>query len=379
MTHDLSLAQLKAVQDEIEGLQDYFADKDPKRIYRRAFHAKGFCVRAEVRIDASKVPKELQHGIFSKSRVLPAWVRYSNGLGKVQADLSPDVRGFAVKIFADGKEAGFNGAQSRALPSGKPGGKTLDILNTNGAVPTTNTLPALVDFQRDTQAQAFYKLPVTATRFFSGHPTILALLLTRTIPPIRSLAHERFWSGSPYTIGSTHVKYSFTPNHNVNRRNGDPRTIGNNRLLDFSSYTAHIAGASFKKRLQALQKIYSELKKTVKHKDYLSRDIWQRLGERPLEYDLQVQLFKDETLTPLQDLYNEWTEEESKSFTIAKLHIPQQRLDPALQDKCENASFNPGHFVKGHGTPSFLNHGRFHAYHKSASNRYNHNQNPESL
>jgi catalase len=58
--------------------------------------ASGF-VQVEFRV-LHKLPEEVRVGIFGEDRAYPAWIRYSNGSGKVQEDSVGDVRGMAVKL-----------------------------------------------------------------------------------------------------------------------------------------------------------------------------------------------------------------------------------------------------------------------------------------
>ncbi|MBP6355551.1 MAG: hypothetical protein KA318_07620, partial [Nitrosomonas sp.] len=60
------------------------------------FKAHG-CVKAEFHV--LPLPDAMQIGIFAKARTYPAWIRYSNGSGKVQDDSVGDGRGMAVKLM----------------------------------------------------------------------------------------------------------------------------------------------------------------------------------------------------------------------------------------------------------------------------------------
>ena len=70
------------------------------------FKAHG-CVKAEFRV--LPLPDAMQIGIFAEARTYPAWVRYSNGSGKVQDDSIGDGRGMAIKLM--GIESSQSGTQ----------------------------------------------------------------------------------------------------------------------------------------------------------------------------------------------------------------------------------------------------------------------------
>ena len=77
---------------------------------RRGAHAKAHgCVKAEFRV-LSNLPEEVRAGIFrEEARAYSAWIRYSNGFGKVQEDSAGDGRGMAIKLM--GVERSQTGTQ----------------------------------------------------------------------------------------------------------------------------------------------------------------------------------------------------------------------------------------------------------------------------
>ena len=76
---------------------------------RRDAHAKAHgCVQAEFRV-LDNLPEEVRVGIFGETRAYPAWIRYSNGSGKIQDDSVGDGRGMAIKLM--GVERSDSGTQ----------------------------------------------------------------------------------------------------------------------------------------------------------------------------------------------------------------------------------------------------------------------------
>src|SRR4051812_25039294 len=73
--------------------------KRAKPKLHRALHAKanlGLEAQFEVLPD---LPAEARIGMFAEPKSYTAFVRYSNGAGRHQADAKPDVRGIAIKVL----------------------------------------------------------------------------------------------------------------------------------------------------------------------------------------------------------------------------------------------------------------------------------------
>jgi len=70
------------------------------------------------------------------------------------------------------------------------------------------------------------------------------------------------------------------------------------------------------------------------------------LRESDVCFDFCVQLFIDEKRTPIEDAYIEWKESDSPPIPIATLTIPQQEIDPRLQQDMEHMAFNPWNTVE---------------------------------
>src|SRR5205823_769228 len=66
---------------------------------RRSVHAKmQACVRAKFDVEPDLEP-ELRHGLFGAPRSYPAWIRFSNGSGKIEPDTQNDAHGMAIKVL----------------------------------------------------------------------------------------------------------------------------------------------------------------------------------------------------------------------------------------------------------------------------------------
>jgi catalase len=78
---------------------------------------------------------------------------------------------------------------------------------------------------------------------------------------------------------------------------------------------------------------------------YLREKLREALREGEIQFDFCVQLFVDEKRTPIEDAYIEWKESDSPPIPIARLAIPQQELDPQLEQAIEHMAFSPWNTV----------------------------------
>jgi len=71
-------------------------------------------------------------------------------------------------------------------------------------------------------------------------------------------------------------------------------------------------------------------------------DVVARIAQGPLAFDLQLQFFTDESVTPIEDPTVDWT---TPYVTVARLTIPQQDTTSpegqALQEHVEGLAFDP--------------------------------------
>jgi hypothetical protein len=158
------------------------------------------CVKAEFRV--LPLPASMQTGIFAEARNYPAWIRYSNGSGKVQNDSVGDGRGMAIKLM--GVESGQSGTQ--------------DFVMVNHPVFFVRNAADYVEFQKAIAQDALSKF------FFPGfNPLNFRLHELATAIAIRSKKVDnpldiQYWSATPYRFGdNTAMKFSVRPCGKPNR------------------------------------------------------------------------------------------------------------------------------------------------------------------
>ncbi len=248
------------------------------------------CVQAEFRV-LQKLPKELQVGIFAEPRTYSAWIRYSNGSGKIQDDSVGDGRGMAIKLM--GVERSESGTQ--------------DFVMVNHPVFIVRNAADYVDFQKaiaeDSPLNFFF--PGLNPFNFRLHELRIANAI-RTANVANPLS-TRYWSMTPYLFGDTAMKFS-------------ARGCEAASLLDKTSSS-----------------------------NFLRENMQKHLARNEACFDFLVQLRKPTGEMPIEDPTVEWSEKDSPFIPVAQITIPPQEFDSPGQLKfCENLSFTPWHAVPEH-------------------------------
>lgn len=105
------------------------------------------------------------------------------------------------------------------------------------------------------------------------------------------------------------------------------------------------------------------------HKEnYLREKLRDSLRKGEVCFDFCVQLFVDEQRTPVEDAYIEWKESDAPPVPVATLILPQQEIDPQLQQDMESMAFNPWN-TRDFTPLGLINLARKKVYAASATNR----------
>jgi hypothetical protein len=287
--------KLEALASVLHGLQVERAAGKPAD---RALHAKANAgLSAELRV-AANVPDELRVGIFGKpGTTYRAYVRYSNGSGTRGHDKKADVRGIAVKLL---------GVPGKKLIPGMEAATTQDLLLVRSPSTPTRTAAEFIALVEAAEKPALLPIrlavKVGPVRAFQ----ILAAALPGLRAPQLPLAATTFFSALPIRWGAHAVKLTLAPHDSapaVVPERGSPTGLGD--------------------------------------------ELAERLAKGPVIYDLCVQLFVDETTTPIEDPTVTWTNAASPPQKVAELVIESQ--DPSsergkkLTAFVETLSFDPWH------------------------------------
>ncbi len=257
----------------------------------RDAHAKGQgCVKATVRIDPD-LPAALKFGVFAKPQTFRAWIRMSNGAPVRQADRVPDGRGMAIKLV------GVDGP--KLIPDER---RTQDFVMINNPVFFS---PDAASYE----AVALALLHGTARAFLAAHPAVGKIIAETASHNVDNMFTQRYFSMSPYLLGSTYVKFATRPIPCPT-----PNRLG-----------AVPAGSTDPNALRA--QMIADLHR----------------GDAC--YELQLQPRTDPERMLVESASSLWDETKAPFVDAAFIQIPKQTFDsPAQQKFCEeNLAFSPWH------------------------------------
>ncbi|MEZ4474969.1 MAG: hypothetical protein R3F60_30090 [bacterium] len=275
---------------------------------RRAFHAKGLGLRARLTIHDTVAP-ELCVGLFQPGAGYDAVVRLSNAADA--DDRQPNLHGLALRVM-DGSKTGQ------------------DFLATSAPVSHVADAAAQAEVGL---ALAHGTLKGALKLLFSRGPVftvkVLGTLSKQTKTRATSLAALSYYSRAAFRFGPVAARFFFRP---VNPGPA-PGFDGPHRL---------------------------------------TADLTHRLKAGPLRWELALQRFVSEEVTPIEQGDAAWPLDVAPAEVVATLEIPAQDVDGAVEEALardvETWSFSPFNTV--HHTPlGRLNRGRKVAYDASMAGR----------
>ncbi len=335
-----------AVRDAINQVVDASQKllKTNERPVQRDQHPKQHgCVRARF-VVGKNLDSRYRQGLFQEPRVYEAWIRLSNGAH--HDDRKPDAHGMAIKLM------GVEGPQ--VLPAERDA-KTQDFVLVDN--PTFIVRDA-IEYRRFSEVllKASGKAPSSVYSLLGlvlgGPPRFLMTLLLLSLSPgrfstflrlirfaskrIANPVTTRYWSTTPYRFGNTCMKFSAVP---ADFPGGPPAECP----ID-DSYEALV---DFLRPAVATQTVTPQA--SGNSPDYLREALARTLAMRGAVYLFQVQLFRDDGTTPIEDPTVEWPEEAAPFHTVGWIWIPRQVIDtPGRMAFGENLSFTPWHAITAH-------------------------------
>lgn len=276
------------------------------------FKAHG-CVKAQFRV--LQLSNEISIGIFAEAREYPAWIRYSNGSGKVQDDSVGDGRGMAIKLM--GVERSQSGTQ--------------DFVMVNHPVFFVKNAADYVEFQKalveDSPIKFF--LPGANPLNFRLHELAIATAIRSR--KVDSPLDIQYWSATPYRFGDTAMKFS----------------------------------------ARACDKPVKSSSAETTSPNFLRENMQKHLDHGDACFDFMVQLRKHAAEMPIEDPTVEWNEKDSPFIPVAKITIASQQFNTPEQLKfCEDLSFTPWHAVLDHQPLGGINRVRKAVYETSSRIRH---------
>jgi hypothetical protein len=284
----------------------------------RALHRKQLTAAQGTLEVLDGLPSHARHGLFARPHDYDVWVRLSNGGMDRAADRTPDIRGFALRVLGvQGDSALGNGAA-----------KSQDFTLINQEV---------FGFAN---ADQFVGFVVAASR---GKGDLLRHLFKRygLLGGPRKLAHMLKSVGKPFSGFATEPLYSAAP-----MANGP--YAARVRLLPAKTNGTPVPGAS---------------------EDW-AVDFSARLARQPLHWDLQLQFYIDEELTPIEDASLNWLAPYS---TVARLMLPRQDISSpegrAFAEQVEACVIDPWQALAAHRPLGDVQRARKVVYYESQKGR----------
>lgn len=254
----------------------------------RALHRKQLAaLRATLDVPAD-LPEYARQGLFKVPNRYDAWIRLSNGGFNRAPDKVGDIRGFSVKVL------GVSGA---AALGGEAVSQDFALINRNTfSSATSEDFTKLVTTGGSTPGAAVLRLLKNP-----GLLPQLRAVSTAFKTPFSGFATHNFFSAAPITYGPYAVRV---------------------RLVATSDQVNPSAS------------------------DDWAADVYDRLIDNQLAYDLQVQFFVDEATTPIEDASADWAA--APFLTVARLTVPRQKPDETLATQVEAARFDPWNALTDH-------------------------------
>jgi hypothetical protein len=313
---EAELATFAALARGIMQVQEKNRRRSGASAVDRAFHAKSALgvenARLVVRDD---LPRELRQGCFQAGAELPVTVRLSNANPTAQCDIAKDMRGAAIRI---------DGGQ----------GRVHDLLMTDYEVsPAANAREFVAMTQalagRSSEVSRLLGLVMRLPPKVGVRTTVRIILnLHSSAQPTSSLAGLTYWSrGAIRWDAAGPVRYRLRP--------------------------VSVAAGS-----------------DTYGPDRLRTDLAVRLAMGDIEFELGVQRYVSEQLTPVEDASKRWV---GPWEPVARLIVPRQDLDTAearlVERRVGQLAFNPWNTTEEFRPLGNLNRARRAAYEASSAHR----------
>ncbi len=273
------------------------ARKSAKYGNGRALHRKQLTAAQGTLEVLPDLPEFARHGLFASPGVHEVWVRLSNGGMDRARDAVLDICGFALRVF------GVNG--DSALGNGPAKSQDFTLINQEKFAFARSD--EFVDFvvAAANGNGALLKFLIKRYGLFGG-PARIAQMLKTVSRPFGGFATEALFSNVPMACGPYAVRV---------------------RLVPADSNGKATPGAN---------------------KDW-GGDFSARLRQQALHWDMQLQPYVSERLTPIEDASINWT---SPYTTVVRLTLPQQDTTSTqgreLSEKAEASVFDPWQALAEH-------------------------------
>jgi hypothetical protein len=355
-----SAAHEYEVRDAIDQVVDasrMLLDTNARPVPRDQHPKQHGCVQARFVI-GKNLESRYRQGLFQEPRVYEAWIRLSNGAQ--HDDRKPDAHGMAVKLM---------GVAGRKVLDAEADATTQDFLLVDNptfivrdALDYRGFSELLLKAKGKEPSSVYNLLGLVLSGPFRSFLTLLLLSLSpwRIFTFLRLIRFAnkrianplttRYWSTTPYRFGDTCMKFSAVPADFA----GGPPAEG-------PSDDSYEAFADFLRPAIAMDAAAPPARENSPN--YLREALARTLSARGAVFLFQVQLFKDDATTPIEDPTVEWPEDSAPFHTVGWIWVPKQVFDtPGRMAFGENLSFTPWHAIPAHEPLGEINLVRKHVY-----------------
>ncbi len=294
------------------------AQKSKKYGEGRALHRKQITA-AKGSLDVlDGLPPFAAHGLFARPGNFGVWVRLSNGGMDKASDNKPDIRGFSFRVL---------GVQGDSALGNGPA-KSQDFTLINQEKFAFSGSDEFVGFVVAASGGGGALIKYLFSRYgLLGGPRQIVNMVKAMKKPFGGFATETMYSAVPLACGPYAVRARLVPSASNGPANPGAE---NDWGVDFSA----------------------------------------RMAKQALTWDLQLQPFVNETLTPIEDASVNWS---SDYVTVARLTVPKQKAESsqgqALSETVEAAVFDPWQALAAHRPLGDVQRARKVVYYQSQKGR----------
>ena len=348
-------SNIRTITDDIKS---YIARSDKVsdiNYHTRDAHAKGYCaLKAKFEI-LDNIPKEYAQGLYSKSGIHDAVIRFSNGASRVSPDRKLGLaQGLAIKVFD---------VPGEKLAPGEEDSTTFDFNLINHPVFFCNRIEDYAYISK-----LFLELPEYAEKGARGRAKLAFNWLTNygsSLPSKESFKTFKALNGFTMIEPKNTLLYDFHSQGVV--RHGD--YMAKIRVTPTAASTKKITRRDLD--VDAKQEAIRPL-------------IIEEIREHDYQFDVQIQLCRNLKKQPIEEITTEWKESDAPFVTVATLTIPCQDVpDDGNFEIMENLSFTPFRCLAENRPIGNLQQSRLKAYQIASETRHKLNdvkrQEPKSL
>lgn len=252
------------------------------------------------------IPEKLRYGVFKMPGTFDALIRFSAGNVEVQEDTVPQAAGMAIKLL---------GVEGEKLLESEKDATTQDFVMIN--FPTF-----FVRNLKDYELLHQQILNGQLEEFFKTRPAERKAIISMRSQPFFNPVQARYFSQTPYLLGSNAIKFSATPISQNSNRPPD-----------------------------------------IKGPDFLREAMKKQVGSEDVYYEFSIQLQADPVTMPVEDSLELWDETVSPFQRVALIRIPKQDIGAnGRVEIAENLAFTPWHSLPEHRPLGSMNRSRLLIY-----------------